>query len=651
MSISYSSPIKASLKEIKPLEIKMVRKTSLEPLWDELVSCHHYLGHKRMPGARLKYLIFLKDTPIAALSFRAASLKLKPRDCFIGWSASQREKNLMRLANNNRFLILPWVRVKNLGSYLLSHIISPLRQDWHAHYGTNLLLLETFIDPRFYKGTVYKAAGWIHAGSTLGFTKQGTYYKYHGHKKEVYLYPIEKKFRSVIGCSRRPFRRSKPRELKYPERSEIKMMLTYDRWNPDLAQSLDISSGDIEKLGEELFEFSRQFDGCFKREEQRVISATYLKGLASDLEAKSAEPIALRYLSDKAVRNTQHFLTTGIWDQEALKTKHKKKLAKMISEDTGVFTIDSSEVPKKGKESAGVARQYCGNQGKIANCQSGVYLGYASDKGYGLLDCQLYVPEKWFGPDYKKRRKKCHFPSGLAFKAKHQLAIDLLEKTETEGAFKAKWVAVDSFFGSNSEFLDAISKKYYYFADIRSNTLVWTERPKVGFPPYKGRGPYPKKKVALENPIPVSGIAGDPTLCWKTVTVAEGAKGPITAQVTRLRVIEKREVLPGKECWLFIRKDADGKIRYALSNAPSDIPLEEMIRVSARRWTIEQLFREGKSCLGMDSYEIRSYSGWHRHMALVFLVMHFLLKVRIEFSKKKHPNPSPGQAASNSFTG
>lgn len=651
MSVSYPRPIEASLKEIKPIEIKMVRKTSLEPLWDSLVSCHHYLGHKKMPGARLKYLVFSYNTPIAALSFRAASLKLKPRDCFIGWSASQREKNLMRIANSNRFLILPWVRVKNLGSYLLSHIISPLKKDWHAHYGADLLLLETFIDPRFYKGTVYRAAGWVYAGDTLGFTKQGPYYKYHGHKKEVYLYPIEKNFRSVIGCSRRPFRRSKPREVKYPERSEIKMMLTYDRWDPNLAQSLRISPGDIEKLGEELYEFCRQFDGCFRREEQRVISATYLKGLASDLEAKSAEPIALRYLGEKAVRNTQHFLTTGIWDEEALKIKHQEGLAKMISEDDGVFTIDSSENPKKGNESAGVARQYCGNLGKIANCQSGVYLGYASDKGYGLLDCRLFVPEKWFGTDYERRRKNCHFPSGLAFKSKHQLAIDLLEKAEDADAFRARWVAADSFFGSNHAFLDAIGKKYYYFADIRSNTLVWTERPKVGIPPYKGRGPYPKKKVALTDPLPVSGIAGDPTLCWEKVVIGEGAKGPIIAQVTRLRVIEKREDLPGKECWLFIRKDVDGKIRYALSNAPGDIALEELVRVSAKRWSIEQLFREGKSCLGMGSYEIRSYTGWHRHMALVFLVMHFLTYVRIEFGKKKHPNPSPGQAASNSFTG
>jgi len=651
MPVSYPMPIEASIKEIKPLEIRMVRKTPSEPLWDELVRCHHYLGHKKMPGANLKYLVFSHNMPIAALSFRAASLKLKPRDCFIGWSASQREEHLAEIAYNNRFLILPWVRVKNLGSYLLSNIIFPLKKDWHCHYGADLFLLETFVDPRFYKGTVYKAAGWIHAGSTLGFTKEGIYYRYHGHKKEVYLYPVQKDFRSVIGCTRRIFKRSKPRKLKYPSKEQIMVMLTYDGWDPDLAQSLRISPGEIEKLGQKLYEFSHQFDSCFKRQEQRVISITYLKGLASDLEAKSAEPIALRYLSGKAVRSTQHFLTTGIWDEDALKIKHQQGLSKMISADDGMLTIDASEVPKKGNESAGVAHQYCGNLGKIANCQSGVYLGYASDKGYGLLDCKLFVPEKWFGTGYLKRRKNCHFPPDLSFKTKHQLATELLEKTEHTGAFRASWVGVDSFFGSNPDFLDAIGKNYHYFADIRSNTQVWTKRPRVGIPPYKGRGPYPKKRIPLEDPLPVSGIAGDPALSWKTVTVGEGARGPITAKITRLRVIDKRGNLPGKECWLFIRKDADGKIRYALSNAPKDIPLEEMVRISAKRWTIEQLFKEGKSCLGMGSYEIRSYTGWHRHMALVFLVMHFLLKVRIEFGKKKHLNPAPGQAASDSFPG
>ena len=634
MSSSYFSPIEGNVKDIRPIKIQMVRKTSLEPLWNELVSQYHYLGHRKMPGASLKYLAFSNDVPIAALSFRSASLGLKPRDCFIGWSKEQRRQHLLKLANNNRFLILPWVKVKNLGSYLLSNIICNLEKDWYLFYGQNLLLLETFVDPRFYTGTIYKAAGWIHAGTTLGFTKEGFRYRYHGHPKEVYLYPLKPDFRDIIGCIQRPFKRPCPTP-RYPERSRFKMMLTYDDWDPSLTAGLNISTQEVCMLGQKLYDFHQQFHGCFRREEQRVVSLTYLKGLASDLEAKSAEPIALRYLGEKAVRNTQHFLTAGIWNEQALQTEHQRMLAQQISQNNGMFTIDSSENPKKGNDSAGVARQYCGRLGKIANCQSGVFLGYVSDKGYGLLDRQLYVPEKWFGQEYDLRRKNCHFPENLTFKTKHELALNLLQKTEEAGTFSGQWVGLDSFFGESPEFLDAVGKKYYYFADIHSNTLVWLSRPQTGLLPYKGRGPYPKNKRPLKDPVSVYEIARDPLLCWETVSIGEGAKGPIMAEIAYLRIIEKRDCLPGKECWLFLRKNADGEIKYSLCNGPADMPVKEMVLVSGRRWSIEQLFKEGKSYLGMSDYEVRSYTGWHRHMSLVFLIMHFLLKCRIEFGQKK----------------
>ncbi len=632
MSISYTKePINGTVKDIAPIKIRMVRQTTLEPLWDELVRSYHYLGHRKMPGANLKYLAFAGKSPVAALSFRAASLKMKPRDYYIGWSEEQKTKHLMQLANNNRFLILPWVRVKNLGSYLLSHVIRHLLQDWHQFYNQELILLETYVDPRWYQGTVYKAAGWTHIGSTLGFTKKGTSYIYHGHPKEVFVYPLKAGFRNIIGCIQRTPRHSQT----YLERSRFPMMLTHNDWDPNIMAKLEIAPAEVVKLGEELYNFHKQFFYCFKREGQRVISLAYLKGLASDLEAKSAEPIALRYLDEKGVRNTQHFLTTGKWDEENLQVKHQLKLAEKISAKDGMFTIDSSEIPKKGNESAGVARQYCGRLGKIENCQSGVFLGYVSNIGYGLLQGQLYVPEKWFTEEYEERREKCHFPEELTFKTKPQIALELLQKAQATGAFTGNWVGVDSFFGSNPEFLDAVGEKYYYFADIRSNALVWLERPEIGLPPYKGRGPYPKKERPLTDPVSVSEIASDPSLCWQRVSLGEGAKGPIIAEVTRLRVVEQRDNLPGKECWLFLRKNTDGEIKYGLCNAPQDMPIEEMVQMSAKRWSIEQLFQEGKSYLGMDHYEVRSYTGWHRHMILVFLIMHFLLSVRLEFGSKK----------------
>jgi SRSO17 transposase len=299
------------------------------------------------------------------------------------------------------------------------------------------------------------------------------------------------------------------------------------------------------------------------------------------------------------------------------------------------FTLDSSEFPKKGKDSAGVAPQYCGHLGKIANCQSGVFLGYASEKGYGLLDQQLYVPEQWFGPEYAGRRRKTDFPESLTFKTKPQLALELLEKAEQNGSFPGHWIAVDSIYGSDPLFLDTIGEKYNYFADIRSNAQFWLERPEVCLPSYKGRGRYPKKEKPDNDPLRVSEIAKKSSLHWETANLGEGAKGPIIAQVARLRVIEHKDGLPGKELWLFLRRNADGEVKYSISNAPVDMPLEEMIRVSKMRWTIEQLFQEGKSYLGMDHYEVRSYPGWHRHMALVTMAMHFLLDVRLQFGEKK----------------
>lgn len=634
MAITYSQdPIEGTVKDILPVDLKMVRKTELEPLWDELVRRYHYLGHRKMPGANLKYLAFCGGSPVAALSFRAASLTLKPRDCFIGWSTAQRSKHLSQIANNNRFLILPWVRVKNLGSYLLSQVIRQLPHDWYRFYKQQLLLLETFVDPRYFQGTVYQAANWIHVGNTLGFTRQGPTYRYHGHPKEVYLYPLQDDFRSIIGCHQRPYQKPSIPSVS-EERSRHLMLLNRVGWDPNLFAELNLKPEEVYRLSELLLNFCQRFSACFKRKEQLFNAITYIKGLSSELMAKSIEPIALYLLGAEKVRSLQHFFSGGSWEAAAVTRENQAVLAEKISDENGMFTLDSSEFPKKGKDSAGVAPQYCGHLGKVANCQSGVFLGYTSEKGYGLLDQKLYVPKPWFEPEYAERRKKTRFPEELTFKTKPQLALELLQKAEQTGAFTGRWVGVDSFFGSNQEFLDAVGEKYYYFADIRSHAQLWLERPQVGLPPYKGRGPYPKKEKPKTDPIPVSDIAKDPSLRWETVNLGEGAKGPIIAQVTRLRVVEQRDGLPGKELWLFLRKNADGEMKYALSNAPNDISMEEMVRASQMRWTIEQLFQEGKSYLGMDHYELRSYPGWHRHMALVSLTMHFLLEVRLQFGKK-----------------
>jgi len=625
-------PIEGTVRDIKPIEIKMVRQTSLEPLWNELVREYHYLGHRKMPGANLKYIAFSGSSPLAALSFRAASLTLKPRDCFIGWSPEQRSKHLPQLANSNRFLILPWVRVKNLGSYLLSQITRQLIQDWFCYYEQQLLLLETFVDPRYFRGTIYKAAGWVHVGSTLGYSPHGPAYEYHGYPKEVYLFPLRGDFRSIIGCKQRPY--VKPSTVTV-ERSKDPMMLDRIGWNPNIAARLSIDIEDVVKLTQKLVDYVNNFKDCFQNKEQIFHAMAYLKGLASDLSAKSIEPIAVKILGEGRVRALQHFFTGSPWDAQKVLHKSKEDILHDIAANDGMATIDSSEFPKKGKHSAGVKRQYCGNLGKVANCQSGVFLGYACDRAYTLLNAKLYMPEEWFSDEYDKLREETNVPAELTFQTKSQIALELLLDAEKSAAFTCRWVGMDSFFGKDSAFRDAVGEKYYYFADIHANTTVWLERPVIAIPAYKGRGPRPTKEKPLTDPIHVNELVQDPSLPWKTVSLGEGAKGPIFAEFVHLRVIECRDNMPGSQLWLIIRKNADGNTKYAFSNAPLEIPMEELVRASSMRWSIEQLFQEGKGYLGMDSYEVRSYLGWHRHMTLVILIMHFLLGVRLEFGEKK----------------
>jgi SRSO17 transposase len=310
-----------------------------------------------------------------------------------------------------------------------------------------------------------------------------------------------------------------------------------------------------------------------------------------------------------------------------------------------MMTVDSCEFPKKGKESVGVARQYCGPLGKVENCQSGVFVGYSSEQGYGLLNCQLYMPENWFSKEQEQRRKANLVPQDLVFKTKQQIALGLIEQVVATGDFPARWIGCDATFGSDIEFLKALPGNLYYFADIRSDTQVFTKKPGVGLPPYKGRGRRPSKlKVLVGQPTAkkVSAIAGSDRLSWKSVIVAEGAKGPIVAKVARIQVYLSRDGLPvGDRQWLFLRKNPDGKIKYAISNAPKHTSLAELIKASTMRWPIEQCFQEGKGQLGMDKYEHRSWPAWHRHMIYVFLALHFLLRLRMKFKKNSFADASP----------
>lgn len=634
-----TTPLRGSVRDLQPITVLPVDQTPWEPLWDHLMRRYHYLGFRMMVGMRLKHLAFSGGRPIAAAGWRAASLKLAPRDRFIGWSEAHREHHLARLANNSRLLLCPWVQVRHAASHLLAHFMQAACRDWPVKYGHDLVLLETFVDPRRFRGTVYRAANWIHLGRTKGFTKDRRGYRYHGHPKEVYVYPVRSDFQEILNAGHPPPPRRHQRPPILREGDLPAMMLQTNDWYPGILEDCGITHEALDGLADLLVDFHSSFASAFQRRDQLALGSVYLKGLLSDIPRKSVEPIALRYLGTHRVRALQRFMTTSPWNHQDLELRHQKRLSSLIAAEDGILTVDSSETPKKGMDSVGVARQYCGRLGKRENCQSGVFIGYTSSKGYGLLSAQLYMPEKWFDDDHAPRRDACGVPGALTFQTKPQIALNQIKTIRERGHFPARWVAADATFGSDRAFRDALAADYYYLAQVRSDALVWLESPTIDLPVYRGRGRRPSKPRPSSSPQTVADVANAPDTVWYTSSIPT-AKGPVEAQMARRRVIEARDGLPHQERWLFMRRATDGEVTFYFSNAPHDTPFDEMRRVSLLRWPIEQSFKEGKSEVGMSHYEMRSWKGWHRHMLYAFLAMTFLLEVRYRFTKKGALCPS-----------
>jgi hypothetical protein len=192
------APLQETLTNIGLVDLKPVRNTKLEPLYNSLIHQHHYLGYRQIVGNHLKYIAFIADRPVACLGWGSAAWKIKARDDFVGWNPKIRSDNLHFVANNTRFLILPWVSVKCLASKLLALNARRICADWLNTYNYPLYLLETFVEKDRFKGTCYKAANWVRTGQTKGTAKKGHLHVKHGNIKDVYLYPLRKDFREKL---------------------------------------------------------------------------------------------------------------------------------------------------------------------------------------------------------------------------------------------------------------------------------------------------------------------------------------------------------------------------------------------------------------------------------------------------------------------
>ena len=191
-------PIRKPARALMPLLLQRVQNKRDSRLWNEYIQRYHYLGHKPLPGAQMRYILLSQNRPIALLGFGAAAWQTAPRDRYIGWSHEQRKRHLPLIVNNARFLILPWIQSRNLASMLLARVARVLPRHWQEVYGYRPVLLETFVEkPRFH-GTCYKAANWVYSGRTKGRGKLGPAGKQSVPIKDLWVYPLDRLFREVL---------------------------------------------------------------------------------------------------------------------------------------------------------------------------------------------------------------------------------------------------------------------------------------------------------------------------------------------------------------------------------------------------------------------------------------------------------------------
>ena len=402
-----------------------------------------------------------------------------------------------------------------------------------------------------------------------------------------------------------------------------------------------VTKDDVKDLTQELKGFHEVFSDCFHRSESRGHFFRYMVGQFSELERKSIEPIALN-VEDGNVRPMQRFISDAEWADDKILNKYHSLVNEDLGTSEGVLIFDESGFIKKGNDSVGVGKQYCGSIGKVENCQVGVFTAYASPYGYALLDKRLFIPEKWFSADYKLRRTKCNLPENIEFKTKPQLAIDMLNRIVEKEILPFKYVLGDSLYGSSPQFIEAVEScvGVTYFVEVASDTRCWLKRPITREKQYKYKGEIRSKTVLekTENkPIAVSTLAENINdFFWYRRKVSEGTKGPIEYEFTRRRIILSYKDLPQKTVWLIIRRTIGDQpvYKYYLSNASTSARLSLFVWLSGIRWAIEQCFEETKSELGMDQYEVRKYTGWHHHMLVSMLAHFFLWHLKIRLGKK-----------------
>jgi SRSO17 transposase len=346
----------------------------------------------------------------------------------------------------------------------------------------------------------------------------------------------------------------------------------------------------------------------------------------------------------------QQFVGQSTWDEQAVWRRYRAVMAERFASPAGIFVIDDTSFPKQGKHSVGVQRQYCGASGKRANCQVAPSVHYVSPGGHYPLAMRLYLPESWL-VDSKRLDKAAVPEADRRAMTKGEIALGLLDQVRSEG-LPGRLVVADAGYGVSGPFREGLAARgLHYIVGVTDEMVVFTEEPSWEAPGPAARpsksGGRPRKRSRLKEgtprPVSLKDLAARTPL--RKVTWREGAKGRLSGRFAWLRVWPGGGWATG-ECagadpvWLLIEEQADGKIKYALSNLPGATRRIKAVRLWKSRWPVEQGYQQMKEELGLDHHEGRSWRGFHHHACLVMLAFGFLA---LEREREERDPARPGK--------
>lgn len=407
----------------------------------------------------------------------------------------------------------------------------------------------------------------------------------------------------------------------------------------------------IRRVGRGLEGYLAEFSDCFGRCDTESYLEVYVEGQNSDLQRKSAEPIALR--AGVVPRSLQVFLGSASWDEERMIDRVQEIVVRDHGDPYAIGSVDETGSPKKGDQTACVQRQWNGNRGKVDNCVVSVHLGYTVGRFHSLLDGDLFLPKSWAND--QARRARAGIPDDVTHRSKPQIALAQIQRALRNGIRVAAWTC-DEHYGQSYAFLDGLDALgQTYVAEVPCDFHGWAVTPKILYRATpqdmrkKGRKRrYPRLAKTAARTSEVRNLLNhSPSFAdqpWLPIHIKDGEKGPLVREVKVIEFRMQRDGLPTRPHWLIAARNPQepDDLKFFVSNAPAGAPLEWLVYVAYSRWPIEQCFKEEKDELGFDHFEVRGWRSIHRHMALTQVSHLYLNKMREQLMAEEQAEVEAG---------